>query len=109
MLLDTGEKIEETERSEVEALIAEVKEASEGEDGVLIKTKTEELQQASMKLGEALYKAQQEEAEAAGAADDAGAADGADADNVSGKSEGGADVVDADFEEVDEKDRNKSA
>jgi len=109
MLLDTGEKIGETERSEVEALIAEVKEASEGEDGVLIKTKTEELQQASMKLGEALYKAQQEEAEAAGAADDAGAADGADADNVSGKSEGGADVVDADFEEVDEKDRNKSA
>ena len=106
MLLDTGEKIGETERSEVEALIAEVKEASEGEDGVLIKTKTEELQQASMKLGEALYKAQQEEAEAA---DDAGAADGADADNVSGKSEGGADVVDADFEEVDEKDRNKSA
>ena len=62
-----------------------------------------------MKLGEALYKAQQEAAEAAGAADDAGAADGADADNVSGKSEGGADVVDADFEEVDEKDRNKSA
>ena len=109
MLSDVGEKIEETERSEVEALIAEVKEASEGEDGVLIKTKTEELQQASMKLGEALYKAQQEEAEAAGAADDAGAADGADADNVSGKSEGGADVVDADFEEVDEKDRNKSA
>ena len=109
MLSDVGEKIGETERREVEALIAEVKEASEGEDGALIKTKADELQQASMKLGEALYKAQQEEAEAAGSADDAGAADGADDGAASGKSEGDADVVDADFEEVDEKDRNKSA
>jgi len=90
MLSDIGEKIGETERLEVEALITEVKEVSESEDGVLIKLKAEELQQASMKLGEALYKAQQEEAEAAGATD------GADA--------GNADVVDADFEEVDEKD-----
>jgi molecular chaperone DnaK len=98
MLSDAGEKIGETERLEVEALITEVKEVSEGEDGALIKLKAEELQQASMKLGETLYKAQQEEAEAAGAAD------GADAGNASGKSEGDADVVDADFEEVDEKD-----
>jgi molecular chaperone DnaK len=109
MLSDAGEKIGETERLEVEALITEVKEVSEGEDGALIKLKAEELQQASMKLGETLYKAQQEEAEAAGAAD------GADAGNASGKSEGDADVVDADFEEVDEKDpkdpkdQNKSA
>ena len=101
MLSDIGEKIGETERLEVEALITEVKEVSEGEDGALIKLKAEELQQASMKLGETLYKAQQEEAEAAEAA---GAADGADAGNASGKSEGDADVVDADFEEVDEKD-----
>ena len=58
-----------------------------------IKAKTNALAQASMKLGEAMYKAQQAE----GAAADA-AADGAQA-----PSGGDENVVDADFEEVDEK------
>ena len=105
VLADVGDKISESERREVEALIAEVKEALEGEDGEMIKTKVEALQQAAMKLGEALYKAQQEET--ASAADGPDSGDGGDAD--AGKKDGDADVVDADFEEVDEQDRNKSA
>ena len=109
MLSDVGDKIGETERLEVEGLIAEVKEASEGEDGELIKTKVEALQQASMKLGEALYKAQQEEAEATGGPDMGGESSGPDGEEAPNKSDGDADVVDADFEEVDEQDRNKSA
>ena len=55
-----------------------------------------------MKLGEAMYKAQQE----------AGAAEGGAEAGSGGQSDssGGADdVVDADFEEVDDQDRNKSA
>ena len=59
-----------------------------------IKTKTDALMQVSMKVGEALYKATQED-EAGGAGDAASA---------SSKPDDG--VVDADFEEVDEK-KNK--
>jgi len=107
-LADVGDKIGESERREIEGLIAEVKEALEGEDGELIKTKVEALQQASMKLGEALYKAQQEEAAAAGGPD-MGDMGGDDAGPSAEKKDGDADVVDADFEEVDDQDRNKSA
>jgi molecular chaperone DnaK len=107
-LADVGDKVGETERREIEELIAELKTAAEGDDGDLIKTKVEALQQASMKLGEALYKAQQEEAESAGDpnADDTG---GSEAGATSDEKAGDADVVDADFEEVDDQDRNKSA
>ena len=63
----------------------------------------EALQQGSMKLGEAMYKAQQEEGQAAPDADNSG-------DGSSEKgSETDAEVVDADFEEVDDKDDKKSA
>ncbi|MBL6597622.1 MAG: molecular chaperone DnaK [Alphaproteobacteria bacterium] len=107
-LADVGDKIGESERRETEALIAEVKEALEGEDGELIKTKVEALQQAAMKLGEALYKAQQEEASAADGPD-MGDMGGDEAGPGAEKKDGDADVVDADFEEVDDQDRNKSA
>jgi molecular chaperone DnaK len=107
-LADVGDKIGESERRETEALIAEVKEALEGEDGELIKTKVEALQQAAMKLGEALYKAQQEEASAADGPD-MGDMGGDEAGPGAEKKDGDADVVDADFEEIDDQDRNKSA
>ena len=66
----------------------------EGDDAELIKEKTDALGQASMKLGEAMYKASQAEAEAK--------ANGSDED-------GDDDVVDADFEEVKDDDDKKSA
>ena len=66
----------------------------------MIKEKTNALAQASMKLGEALYKAQSQQA-GEGAGPDAGA--------PGGQGEGGDDVVDADFTEVKDDDSKKSA
>ncbi|MDE0809957.1 MAG: molecular chaperone DnaK [Alphaproteobacteria bacterium] len=109
-LADVGDKVDEAERLEAEGLIAEVKEALEGDDGELIKTKTDALQQAAMKLGEALYKAEQDGGEATGGGPDMGNnMGGDDAGPAKDKQDGDADVVDADFEEVADQDRNKSA
>ncbi|WP_297300397.1 molecular chaperone DnaK, partial [uncultured Methylovirgula sp.] len=85
-LTEYGDKVSQADKSAVESAVAALKTALEGDDLAGIKARTEELVQASMKLGEAMYKAQSE----AGAA---GAGAG---------SEGGAqdDVIDADFKEV---------
>jgi molecular chaperone DnaK len=90
-----GDKVGPEEKTAIEAGILALKTALAGEDAEDIKEKTNTLAQASMKLGEAMYKAQQSEGAAADAAAD-GAGPKAD-DNV----------VDADFEEVDE--NNKGA
>ena len=103
MLTDFGEKIDASEKSEIEKLIEDAKAAISGDDAAQIKSTMEALQQGSMKLGEAMYKAQQEEGQAAPDADNSG-------DGSSEKgSETDAEVVDADFEEVDDKDDKKSA
>jgi molecular chaperone DnaK len=69
--------------------------ALEGEDVETIKARTTDLMQASMKLGEAMYAASQG-GDAAGPEVAAGA-------------EKKDDVIDADFQEVDEKDQKKRA
>ena len=103
MLTDFGEKIDATEKTEIEKLIEDAKSAISGDDAAQIKSTMEALQQGSMKLGEAMYKAQQEEGQAAPDADNSG-------EGSSGQgSETDAEVVDADFEEVDDKDDKKSA
>ena len=102
MLADAGDKVSDDDKAEIERLTSELKTLLEGEDGAAIKAGIEALQQASMKMGEAMYQAQQEEegsnpsgsSEAGSSKTDNGAAD--------------ADIVDADFEEVDEKDDKKS-
>jgi molecular chaperone DnaK len=87
-----GDKVGPEEKTAIEAALAALKTAVSGEDTDAIKEKTNTLAQASMKLGEAMYKAQQSEAASAdAAADGAGNAPKPD-DNV----------VDADFEEVDD-------
>ncbi len=96
-LKEHGDKIAEAERKAIEDAVAALKEAMQGEDAEEIKRRTEALAQASMKLGEAMYKAQQEAAGGGGAA-------GAEA--AESKEEG---VVDAEFEEVDDDDRKRSA
>ena len=88
---ELGDKISAADKSAVDAAIAELKTAMEGEDVEAIKEKTNALAQASMKLGEALYKAQG--AAGGGAPDGGGASDTDD------------DVVDADFEEVKDDDK----
>ena len=94
-----GDKIPADDKAAIESAIAELKAVSEGEDAEVIKTRTQALATASMKLGEAMYKAQQG---GDGAANGGGAAAGSEA--------GGEDtVVDAEFEEVDGDDQAKRA
>jgi molecular chaperone DnaK len=100
-LKEAGDKVPAGEREAVEAAIREVKAAIESGNVDQIKAKTAALQQVSMKIGEALYKAQ-----AAGAGPQPGgeAGPGAGAQGAAG----GEKVVDADFEEVDEKKRGSA-
>jgi molecular chaperone DnaK len=84
-----GDKVGAEERTAIENALASLKEAIKADDPDDIKAKTETLAQASMKLGEAMYKAQQ-----AQAGEGAPGADGA-----APKDEN---VVDAEFSEVDE-------
>ena len=102
MLTDAGDKVSVDDKADIERLTSELKTLLEGEDGAAIKAGIEALQQASMKMGEAMYQAQQEEA--GGSPDGSSEADSSNADNGAAD----ADIVDADFEEVDEKEDKKS-
>ena len=96
-----GDQIDVSEKETIEQDVSVLKEALEAEDVDAITKGVEALTQSSMKLGEAMYKASQEET--------------ADSSNSSGEGEEGAsdegpktdDVVDVDFEEVDEKSEGK--
>src|SRR5690606_10448540 len=87
-LKDYGDKVSAEDKAAIETAIADLKSVLEGDDAEAIKEKTSTLAEASMKLGEAMYKASQEEAEA----------------KASGAAETDDDVVDADFEEVKDSD-----
>src|SRR6202030_110757 len=89
------EKVGEAERRAIETALADLKEALKGTDADAITTKANALAQASMKLGEAMYK--QAEQQPGG-----------------GEGGGGAeakkdDVVDAEFTEVDDDKKNKKS
>jgi molecular chaperone DnaK len=88
-LSEHGDKVSAEERTAIENAIAGLKEALKGDDADDIQAKTNTLAQASMKLGEAMYKAQQA-ASGEGAAPEGGEAPKDD------------NVVDAEFSEVDE-------
>ena len=94
-LEEYGAKVAQSDKSAVEAAISALKSALEGEDAEAIKARTNDLTQASMKLGEALYKAQS-------------GGPGADAANAA-NAETKDDVIDADFKEVGPDDKTKSA
>ncbi|HTV69560.1 MAG TPA: molecular chaperone DnaK [Rhizobiaceae bacterium] len=94
-LKDFGEKVSEADRTAIADAIAALKTAAEGDDPAAIEQKTQALAEASMKLGQAMYEASQAEAAAADAKAD--------------MAKDGADVVDADFEEIDDEDKKKSA
>ena len=87
-----GDKVAASDKSTIEAAIASLKTALEGEDVEAINARANELAQASMKLGEAMYKAEQATAGAGGA---------------TGTQSADEDVIDADFKEV--KDDKKGA
>nr|HMN52267.1 Hsp70 family protein [Xanthobacteraceae bacterium] len=92
-----GDKVDAGTKSSIESALNDLKEALKGDDGEDIKAKTNALAQSSMKLGEAMYAAQQNAGNATA---------GADAQKD--------DVVDAEFTEVkddknDKGDQKKSA
>ncbi|WP_213735794.1 molecular chaperone DnaK [Bradyrhizobium sp. dw_411] len=89
-LAEHGSKVEDSERRAIEDAVSDLKEALKGDDAEAIKAKSNIVAQASMKLGEAMYKQQAEADAAKDAAKD--------------------DVVDAEFTEVDDdKNTKKSA
>jgi molecular chaperone DnaK len=88
-----GEKVSAADKSAIEAEVGALRTLLAGEDIEAIKAKTNDLVQASMKLGEAMYKAGAEH----------GAEPGTD------HPEPKDDVIDADFKEVGPDDRKKSA
>jgi molecular chaperone DnaK len=96
-LKEFGDKVSDDEKKAIEDGISDLKEALEGDDAEAITAKSETLTEASMKLGEAMYKAAQEEEAESG---EDGESDG-DADDGSPGAGEDAKVVDADFEEVD--------
>ncbi|MGH7048677.1 MAG: Hsp70 family protein, partial [Stellaceae bacterium] len=100
-LRESGDKLAAGDRTAVEQAVQSLKDTLGSEDAAQIRAKTEALGQAAMKLGEALYKAQQE----------AGGGDGGSAGGSSTGAAGGGDdkVVDADFEEVDDQKKRGSA
>ncbi len=102
-LKEFGDKISAQEKGEAEAALAAAKSAMESNDPAALKQSTERLSQAAMKIGEAMYKAQAAE-QAAGAASQAGSAGpGPGAGAPGGGAKPDEKVVDAEFEEVDEK------
>jgi molecular chaperone DnaK len=90
-IAEYGDKVAAADKSAVEGAIAALRPTLEGEDVETIKARTNELAQASMKLGEAMYKAQ-----SAAGAETPGA-------------EQNDDVIDADFKEVGGDDKKRSA
>ncbi|WP_149538185.1 molecular chaperone DnaK [Siccirubricoccus phaeus] len=101
-LKENGDKAGPAEKAEVETALAAARTALEGTDADAQREAGEKLSQAAMKLGEALYKAQQAAEQAAGGGTAGGPSGGAGAGGPGGGPGGGNDkVVDADFEEVD--------
>ena len=94
-LADYGDKVSSADRSTVEGAVAALRPTLEGEDAEAIKARTNDLMQASMKLGEAMYKAGATAGGEAGAEPHAGGAQD--------------DVIDADFKEVGEDDKKRRA
>jgi molecular chaperone DnaK len=102
-LSEHGDKVDASVKSEIENALSEAKAAVENGDVDQMTEKTNALAQAAMKLGEAMYKAQQAETEGAAGPDAGTSAPEGEAEGAAGKDE---DVVDAEFSEVDEE--NKS-
>ncbi len=100
-LSEHGSKIGEGDRRAIENAMADLKEALKGDNAEAISAKANTLAQASMKLGDAVYKQQAEKAPVTAGAE--------------GGEPGGAsdakkdDVVDAEFTEVDDDKKNKKS
>ncbi|MCE2934086.1 MAG: molecular chaperone DnaK [Hyphomicrobiales bacterium] len=92
-LKEHGEKLPEADKAGAEAAIQSLRDALAGEDAEMIGERTQALMQAAMKIGETIYKAEQE------------ASAKADAEKDGAKTE---DVIDAEFKDVSKDDKKKS-
>jgi len=97
-LTEAGDKVEESDKENIESAIKSLEEVLEGDDVEQIKEKTTALMEASHKLAEQMYQEQGAQDPTAGPAGPDGG------EGSSGP--GGDDVVDAEFEEVKDKDKN---
>ncbi|MDC3097069.1 molecular chaperone DnaK [Alphaproteobacteria bacterium] len=89
-----GDKISPEDKSKIEADLKDLKEALEKNDAEVIKQKTQDLTQSSMKMGEAMYKDQQ--------STESPGAEQPQQENKSDENKNEDDVIDADYEEVDD-------
>ena len=99
-LQEHGDKVDAAVKTEIETAIAETKQAIESDDVDQMTAKTNALAQSAMKLGEAMYKAQQAETEAAAGPDAGTSAPGGEAEAEAAPAD--EDVVDAEFSEVED-------
>jgi molecular chaperone DnaK len=99
-LREHGDKVSAEDRAAIESRLEELKAVKDGGDAKAIREKAEAVATASMKLGEAMYKAAQQEAASGSESAETGEAASSQKDET---------VVDADFEEVDPDDKKKSA
>jgi len=89
-LKEHGDKVEQADRDAIETAKTELAEAAKGDDADAIKSKIEALATAAQKLGEAVYKAQQAEAQS-------------NAETTEESKKEDDNIVDAEYEEVDKK------
>ncbi len=106
---EAGDKAPAADREAIEAAMKHLREVAAGDDAEAIKNATNALTQALMKIGEAMYKAQQ--AAGAGGGPEAGPGAGPEGGAGPGAAGGGKPddkVVDADFEEVDDQKKHRA-
>ena len=101
MLKETGDKISADDKSAVESALTDAKKSLEGTDTAIMNSARERLTQASHKLAEAMYKAQ-EQAGAPGAGPAAGG-DGAAASGAQQEQKKDEGVIDAEYVDVEDK------
>lgn len=102
-LKDAGDKIPADDKKLVEDALAQLKDAIPGGDAAAIRQKTDALQEVAMKLGEHLYRSEQEEGMGATAAPEDDKGD----DSSNDKAKEG-DIVDAEYTEVDDDGKKQS-
>ncbi|KPH06166.1 molecular chaperone DnaK [Rhizobium leguminosarum] len=95
-LTEHGEKLEAGDKTKIETALSGLKSAVSSDDLGQIEAKTRDLTQASTKLGEAIYKASQTTTESAG-----------DQSSTTGGATGDDEVVDAEYEEVNDQKRSQ--
>jgi molecular chaperone DnaK len=100
-LAEAGDKVDAADKASTEEAVAALKEAASGEDVSVIQAAIQTLSTAAMKIGEALYKAQEEGGETP--------EDDSSEDSSADPSSSEETIVDADFEEVDDDKKSKDA